>query len=186
MKYHFVKVQARAAPGLGRLPGQTHLLVNSLTPATPILPPSCPPASKPQLELPDVGELGLQRDISLCCPLPPLAPSSQGQMGENQHLPTKDRILLNVSKGEQASLAVSFRVMCCSNKCRSDGLPRTNSDVDPCISQETDFNSTQRKAPLKSSILQHLCQLSMDFSYLLDCFHWWDQFLQLRSSLTES
>lgn len=111
MKYHFVKVQAQSDSGLGRLPGQTHLLVNSLSPAMPILPPSCPPASKPQLELPDVGELGPQRDTSLCCPLPPPALSGQEQMWKNQHLPSKDRIfLVNAGiKGEQASLAVSFK-----------------------------------------------------------------------------
>lgn len=57
-----------------------HLLVNSLTTAMPILPPSCPPASKLQPELPDVGELGPQRDTFLCCPLPPPALSSQEQM----------------------------------------------------------------------------------------------------------
>lgn len=48
---------------------------------------------------------------------------------------------------------------CCSNKCVSDHLPRTKSVIDPCFCQKTDFTSTLRKALLKSSILQHLCQL---------------------------
>lgn len=74
---------------------------------------------------------------------------------------------------------------CRSNKCVSDHLPRTKSVIDPCICQKTDFNSALRRAALKSSELQHLCQLSMDFSYVPDCFHWWDQLFQLRFSLTE-
>lgn len=88
MKYYSVEVQARAPPSPGWLPGQTHLAVSTLTPATPILALSCPPVSKPQLQLARIGELGTQRHTSLCCPLPPPAPSSHKQTGESQRLPS--------------------------------------------------------------------------------------------------
>lgn len=186
MKYHFVKAQAWAPPGLGWIPGQTHLLMNSLTPAMPILPPCLWSSTKASAWASRGRTQATARHLHLLLPSPssPSQPRTNGGESASSYQ-RQDSPPKRGQRWTGFAGCLLWRVTCCSNKCRSDGLPRTYSDVDPCISQKTDFNSTRRKAPLKSSILQHLCQLSVDFSYLLDCFHWWEHLPQLRSSLPE-